>query len=370
MSSLKNIRMIVAGGGTGGHIFPAVSIAHALKRRFPQAHILFVGAQGKMEMEKVPAEGFNIIGLDIVGFDRSNLLKNIQLPWKLWKSFREAGKIIDSFKPDVVVGVGGYASFPMLYKAQAKQIPTLIQEQNSFAGKSNVILGKKAKAVCVAWPNMERFFPKERITITGNPVRKAVVETLVPKAEAASFFNLDSNKPIVFAFGGSLGAKSINECLATQFDTLLKQDVQLIWQTGKLFYKQACEAVKGHEDKIKVFDFIGNMNQAYGAADVMVSRAGASSISELCLIGKPVIFVPFPFASEDHQTHNARSLSERGAAELIPNDAVDAQLMPALLTLLQNPERCAQMSLAIRQEGIADADDRIIQTLLSILPNA
>lgn len=361
--------MIVAGGGTGGHIFPAVSIAHALKRRFPHAHILFVGAQGKMEMEKVPAEGFNIIGLDIVGFDRSNLLKNIQLPWKLWKSFREAGKIIDSFKPDVVVGVGGYASFPMLYKAQAKNIPTLIQEQNSFAGKSNVILGKKAKAICVAWPNMERFFPKERITLTGNPVRKSVVENKVPKQLAAQFFNLDANKPIVFAFGGSLGAKSINECLAEQFNTLLQHDVQLIWQTGKLFYAQAQAAVKGFDDRIKVFDFIRDMDQAYGAADVMVSRAGASSIAELCLMGKPVIFVPFPFASEDHQTHNARSLTERHAAELIPNDSVKQELVPALLNLLQNPDRCAQMSEAIRQDGIADADDRIIQTLISILPN-
>jgi UDP-N-acetylglucosamine--N-acetylmuramyl-(pentapeptide) pyrophosphoryl-undecaprenol N-acetylglucosamine transferase len=369
MSEGKHIRMIVAGGGTGGHIFPALAIAHALKRRFPLAEILFVGAKGKMEMEKVPAEGFPIKGLDIAGFDRSNWLNNIQLPIKLWKSFREAGRILTEFKPDVVVGVGGYASFPMLYKAQQRGIPTLIQEQNSFAGKSNVLLGKKAKAICVAWPSMEKFFPAERIVLTGNPVRKAVVEHPVSKEQAAAFFGLNPNQPIVFAFGGSLGAKSINETLAKQFPTLIEQQIQLVWQTGKLFYSQAQEAVKGREATIKVFDFIRDMNMAYGVGDVIISRAGASSISELCLIGKPVIFVPFPFAAEDHQTHNAASLSNRQAAILIPNQVVDEKLLPTVLALLNNPTQQTQMSQAIRTAGVADADERIVDTLLSILPN-
>lgn len=370
MSEGKHIRMIVAGGGTGGHIFPALAIAHALKRRFPLAEILFVGAKGKMEMEKVPAEGFPIKGLDIAGFDRSNWLNNIQLPIKLWRSFREAGRILTEFKPDVVVGVGGYASFPMLYKAQQRGIPTLIQEQNSFAGKSNVLLGKKAKAICVAWPAMEKFFPAERIVLTGNPVRKAVVEHPVSKEQAAAFFGLNPNQPIVFAFGGSLGAKSINETLAKQFPALIEQQVQLVWQTGKLFYTQAQEAVKGYEATIKVFDFIRDMNMAYGVGDVIISRAGASSISELCLIGKPVIFVPFPFAAEDHQTHNAASLSNRQAAILIPNQVVDEKLLPTVLALLNNPTQQTQMSQAIRTAGVADADERIVDTLLSILPNS
>lgn len=369
MSQRNNIRMIVAGGGTGGHIFPALAIAHALKRRFAEADILFVGAKGKMEMEKVPAEGFPIKGLDIAGFDRSNWMNNLSLPIKLWKSFREAGRILTEFKPDVVVGVGGYASFPMLYKAQQRGIPTLIQEQNSFAGKSNVLLGKKARAICVAWPAMEKFFPAERIVITGNPVRRAVVEHPVSKTTAAAFFGLNPNQPIVFAFGGSLGAKSINEALASQYSKLLAQDVQLIWQTGKLFYAEAQAAVQGHEKNIKVFDFIRDMDKAYGAADVIVSRSGASSISELCLIGKPVIFVPFPFASEDHQTHNAHSLSSRGAALLLPNQAVAEKLLPMVLDLLNNPTQQTHMSQAIRTSGVADADERIVDTLISILSN-
>lgn len=366
MSETKQIKLIIAGGGTGGHIFPAVSIANAMKRMHPQCEILFVGAKGKMEMEKVPKEGYNIVGLDIAGFDRSSLLKNIFLPFKLIKSFLQAKKVIADFKPTVAVGVGGYASFPVLYMAQSKGIPTLVQEQNSFAGKSNKVLGKKAKAVCVAYRDMERFFPKENIVYTGNPIRKSIAQNTISQEEGAAFFNLNTNQKIVFAFGGSLGAKSINETLMAQFNQIIDAGAQLIWQTGTTYFQQAKDAVKGYEHAIKVFDFIREMDYAYAAADIIISRAGASSISELCVVGKPVIFVPFPFASEDHQTHNAMALVNSNAAMMVKNSDTDNALLSKVMLLLNDNTHCDLMRNNIKQLAITDADDRIALKLTEI----
>lgn len=366
MSKSKNIKVIIAGGGTGGHIFPAVAIAHAVKRLQPEASILFVGAKGKMEMEKVPKEGFEIVGLDIAGFDRGALWKNILLPIKLVRSFWQAKKILIQYKPDVAVGVGGYASFPILYMAQKKSIPTLLQEQNSFAGKSNKILGKRANLVCVAYQHMERFFPKEKIVYTGNPVRKNITDSQSSREDAHTFYGLNPAKKLVFAFGGSLGAKSINETLATQFKQLVESDVQLIWQTGKPFFEQAKQAVHGFETSIKVFDFIREMDMAYTAADVIISRAGASSISELCIIGKPVVFVPFPYASEDHQTHNAMALVNQQAAVMIPNNETDKELLSQTLKLLNDANLASSISSQILKLAITDADTRIANQLLNL----
>jgi len=367
MSTGTHIKMIIAGGGTGGHIFPAVAIAHAVKRQHPDAEILFVGAKGKMEMEKVPKEGFRIVGLDIAGFDRSNLLKNVFLPFKLLKSFWQARQLLAEFKPQIAVGVGGYASFPLLYMAQQKGIPTLLQEQNSFAGKSNQILGKKAKAVCVAYQGMERFFPKEALVYTGNPVRKHIADRTVRREEGLQFFQLDATRKTVFVFGGSLGAKSINDTLMAQFARLLETGAQLIWQTGSTSFAAAKEAVKGFEDRIKVFDFIREMEFAYAAADVIVSRSGASSIAELCIVGKPVVFVPFPFASEDHQTHNAMALVSANAALMVKNSEVGEELLNKITLLLREETHGDLMKKNIQKLAITDADIRIAEKITQII---
>lgn len=359
MENKNNIRLIIAGGGTGGHIFPAIAISNAVKRLQPDSEILFVGAKGKMEMEKVPKEGYKIIGLDIAGFDRSSLLKNIFLPIKLVKSFLHAKNIINEFKPTVAVGVGGYASFPMLFMAQQKGIATLLQEQNSFAGKSNKILGKKASAICVAYNDMERFFPADRILKTGNPVRQTIASSKITKQEGLDFFRLKSTSKVVFAFGGSLGAKSINETLMAQFKTIIEDGTQLIWQTGSPLFNAAKDAVKGFEENVKVFEFIREMDYAYAAADVIISRAGASSISELCIVGKPVVFVPFPFASEDHQTHNAMALVKHNAALLVKNSDTNEELISKVKMLLNDEQQCELMHTNIKQLAITNADDRI-----------
>ncbi len=364
---MKPIKVIIAGGGTGGHIFPAIAIANALMHLQPSCDILFVGANGKMEMEKVPKEGYKIVGLDIAGFNRSSLLKNITLPFKLLKSFSQAKNVIHSFNPDMVVGVGGYASFPVLYMAQRKKIPTLIQEQNSYAGKSNKILGKKASAICVAYENMEKFFPKEKIVITGNPVRRNIVDKTVQLQQAQTFFDLQADKKTVFVFGGSLGAKSINEAMLHGFTELINQKAQIIWQTGTPFFQKAKDAVKGYEEHIKVYEFIREMDMAYVAADVIVSRAGASSIAELSIIGKPVIFVPFPFAAEDHQTHNAMALVNRNAAAMVEDHKAKFDLIPAILKLLKEENLCQQMSQHIKPLGVTDADHRIANIIFNLV---
>lgn len=360
------MKVVIAGGGTGGHIFPAVAIGHALQRLKPGTEILFVGALGKMEMEKVPQEGFEIVGLDIAGFNRSNLLKNITLPFKLWKSRQQANKIIKDFKPDVVVGVGGYASFPMLYAAQNNNIPTLIQEQNSFAGKSNKILGKKAKAVCVAYDGMDRFFPKEKITITGNPVRAKISQSKVSRQEGLNAFGLNAEKKTILVVGGSLGAKSINEAIKNGLKELAALNVQLIWQTGKLFINEAKEATTKYGNEFVVNEFIKDMEYAYAAADVVISRAGALASAELCIAGKPVIFVPYPFAAEDHQTSNAMALVEHNAALMVKDNDAQELLIKKLQTLMSDANMALILAENIVKHGIKDADERIANKVIAV----
>ena len=331
----KELRVIISGGGTGGHIFPAVSIANAVKAMRPDAKILFVGALGRMEMQRVPAAGYEIKGLPICGFDRKNLLKNIKVLYKIWKSQRMAKKIIKDFRPQVAVGVGGYASGPTLNKAAAMGIPCLIQEQNSYAGVTNKLLAKKAEKICVAYEGMERFFPAEKIILTGNPVRQALLETTITREDAIRSFGLDPEKKTILLVGGSLGARTINESMLRHLDLIKESGLQFIWQTGKYYSAEIAERLKGQNlPNLKVTDFITDMGSAYRAADLVISRAGASSISEFCLIGKPVILVPSPNVAEDHQTKNALALSTRSAAIYIKDaDAPDILLQTAIDTV-------------------------------------
>lgn len=360
------MRVIIAGGGTGGHIFPAVAIANALKEQDASTQILFVGANGKMEMEKVPKEGYEIIGLDIVGFNRSNIFKNIWLPFKLWKSRQKAMQILESFKPDVVVGVGGFASFPILNAAQSKGIPTLIQEQNSFAGKSNKILGKKAEAICVAYEQMDKFFPANKIVITGNPVRKTIAASVANSAESRAFFGLDASKKVLLVVGGSLGAKSINEAIAASLPDLIAQDIQVLWQTGKNFIKEAQALMQLYPTHVFAHEFIYKMEFAYSAADLIVSRAGALAIAEICIVAKPTIFVPYPFAAEDHQTSNAMALVNKSAAWMVKDDLVKTALLEKILQLANNANLATTMTSALNGLAIRDADVRIVSEIKSI----
>lgn len=363
---MKSLRVIIAGGGTGGHIFPAVAIGHALKAISADNELLFVGAKGKMEMTKVPLEGFKIVGLDIAGFNRTNLLKNIFLPFKVINSYFSAKKILKDFKPDVVVGVGGYASFPMLNAAQGKGIPTLIQEQNSFAGKSNKYLSNKAKAVCVAYENMERFFPKEKVIITGNPVRKNITDNIISKEQGMSWLGMNHNKTTLLIIGGSLGAKAINEAIDKHLETILSWDIQILWQTGTPYYEQAKTSTEQYKEQVKVVEFIREMDYAYAAADVVVSRAGALSIAELCIVGKPVVFVPYPFAAEDHQTSNAMALVNKNAALMVSNDKVMDELIPKLQSLIDNAEMRSMMEKNLKALAIKDADKRIANKIVEL----
>ncbi len=363
---MEQLRVIIAGGGTGGHIFPAVAVGHALQRLRPGTKLLFVGAQDKMEMDKVPQEGFEIVGLDIAGFNRSSMLKNLSLPYKLIKSRFQARNILKKFNPNAVMGVGGYASFPMLNAAQAMNIPTLIQEQNSFAGKSNKILAKKAKSVCVAYPGMEQFFPKDRLTNTGNPVRKKISDMASSGNEGKAFFNLQPHIKTILVIGGSLGAKTINESMNSGLDELMKQNVQLIWQTGKPYFEEARKRAGQYSDRVKVLDFISDMDQAYAAADVVISRAGALAIAELCIAGKPVIFVPYPFAAEDHQTSNAMSLVSRNAAKMVKDSDAKNELIKQLISLLADDKAQAAMRNNIKSMAISDADERIANKVIEI----
>ena len=360
------LRVIIAGGGTGGHIFPAVAVGHALQRLRPGTQLLFVGAIGKMEMEKVPQEGFEIIGLDIVGFNRSNMLKNILLPYKLLKTRMESRNIIKQFKPGAIVGVGGFASFPVLYAGQGMNIPTLIQEQNSYAGKSNKILGRRAKAICVAYENMEQFFPKDKIILTGNPVRKSISEMNRTSKEGKEKFGLVNNVKTILVVGGSLGAKSINESIDNSLDEIMKEDVQLIWQTGKLYYEQAKKRATAYSSRVKVLDFIREMDFAYSAADIVISRAGALAIAELCIAGKPVIFVPYPYAAEDHQTNNAAALVKRNAALLVKDNEAKTELIKTLKIVLQDNAMQEKMSENLKALAIKDADERIANKVIEI----
>ncbi|KGF53362.1 undecaprenyldiphospho-muramoylpentapeptide beta-N-acetylglucosaminyltransferase [Prevotella amnii] len=362
-----DLRFIISGGGTGGHIFPAVSIANALKAKNPKAKILFVGAEGRMEMQRVPAAGYSIKGLPILGFDRINKLNNIKVLLKLWKSLRIAKKIIKDFRPDVVIGVGGYASGATLYKAANMGIPCLIQEQNSYAGVTNKLLAKKVSKICVAYEGMERFFPADKIIMTGNPVRQNILETTITKEEARMSFGLNPSKKTILIVGGSLGAQTINRSIIEHLDLIHNSDVQIVWQTGKRYFGNINSVLdKKGLDNLHVMDFISDMGAAYKAADLVISRAGASSISEFQLIGKPVILVPSPNVAEDHQTKNAMALVNKGAAMFVSDADAPATLLQLALNTINNSDQLATLSKNIKKMGLHNASDIIAEEVLKL----
>lgn len=366
----KNYKILVSGGGTGGHIFPALSIANEIKLRYPESEILFIGANNRMEMEKVPAAGYKIIGLPVSGFDRKHLLKNVSVAIKLFKSMRRARKILKEFQPAIAIGVGGYVSGPVLKEAQKLGIPTLIQEQNSYAGVTNKLLAQKANAICVAYEGMEKFFPAEKITITGNPVRKNLTECKLTPQEARAKFGLNPEKPTILVVGGSLGARTVNNSIAEKLDKIGASDVQVIWQTGKL-YDTDCKArleASGVKNVLQMA-FVANMDEAYRAADVVVSRAGASSISELQLLGKASILVPSPNVAEDHQTKNAMALVNKNAAIMVKDiDSVET-LVPTMLELITDSDKIATLSQNIKKMALRDADKVIVNKVEQIIEN-
>ncbi|MEO7307604.1 MAG: undecaprenyldiphospho-muramoylpentapeptide beta-N-acetylglucosaminyltransferase [Ferruginibacter sp.] len=356
-------RIIIAGGGTGGHIFPAIAIANAILKQEPQIEILFVGAKGKMEMEKIPQAGFKIEGLDIAGFNRSSLIKNIGLPFKLIKSFLQVRRIFKSFKPTAVIGVGGYSSFPVLRLAQAKGIPSFIHESNSFAGKSNIMLGKKATRIFVASDGMEKFFPANKILVSGNPVRASISKSTVSREEGIAFFGLDPAKKTVLSVGGSLGAKSINEALDKDLELFENNNLQLIWQTGKPFAVRGNEKANGKAN-IWADEFINRMECAYAAADLVISRSGAMAIAELCVMKKAVIFVPFPFAAEDHQTMNAKNLVDKNAGMMIKDNEALNLLVPSIIALSKDENKQQELKSNIGKLAITNADAIIATEIL------
>ena len=364
------LRIIISGGVTGGHIFPAVSIANAIKAKHPDADILFVGAQGRMEMQRVPAAGYPIKGLPICGFDRKNLLRNIKVLFKIWKSQRMASQILKEFKPMVAVGVGGYASGPTLNKAAAMGIPCLIQEQNSYAGVTNKLLAKKAEKICVAYEGMERFFPAEKIIMTGNPVRQNVLESKLSQEEARKSFGLDAQKKTILLVGGSLGARTINESVLQHLDLIKTSGIQYIWQTGKYYHTAILEQLKKYEEEnlpmLKVTDFISDMGTAYKAADLIISRAGASSISEFCLIGKPVILVPSPNVAEDHQTKNAMALVNKEAALYVKDAEAPATLLTLAVDTINDDQKLAKLSENILKLGLRNSADIIADEVIKL----
>jgi len=367
MNLQKHKRIIISGGGTGGHIFPAISIANALRKMDPDIDILFVGAEGRMEMEKIPAAGYRIIGLPVAGLYRSLTLKNIKVLIKLFKSLRIAKKVIKEFNPHVVVGVGGYASGPVLRQAGRMGIPTLIQEQNSYAGVTNKLLAKKASAICVAYDGMDKYFPAGKIIKTGNPVRQNFDKLKGLTDEAFSFFNLKKEFPVVLVLGGSLGAGSINNSLSENINKLKDSDCQWLWQTGKYYFENVKALVSvSFCENISVHGFINRMDYAYAAADVILSRAGAGTISELCLVGKPVILIPSPNVAEDHQTKNARALSDKDAAVLIHDDQAIKSLVDEVIKLISDKDKRDQLSDNILKMANRDADIRIAEEILKL----
>ena len=362
----ENLKVVISGGGTGGHIFPAIAIADALKRRFPKADILFIGAKGRMEMERVPKAGYPIEGLWISGFTKD--LSVLSLPFKLISSLSKARSILKRFCPDVVIGVGGFASGPTLKAANWLGIPTVIQEQNSYPGKTNRNVGQKAKAICVAYHHLEQWFPAEKIHFTGNPLR-ANIKLAGPREEAAQYFGLNPGKPVALLVGGSQGALGINKGISAQLEAFKDSDLQLIWQTGKTYINQAQEEVKalGLEAQVKPTVFIDRMDLAYGLADVVVSRAGAMSISELALVQKPVIFVPLPTAAEDHQTKNAQQLVDAGAALMVRNADTEKALVPALMKLKDDNDLQAKLSENIGEFARPNAADDIVEVIIKAI---
>lgn len=365
---MQKIKIIVSGGGTGGHIFPAISIANALKAKQDDIEILFVGADGKMEMEKVPAAGYKIIGLPIRGLQRNFSKENLKFFSRLFKSLRKAKKIIKEFKPDAVVGVGGYASGPLLHSANKVGIPSLIQEQNSYAGITNKLLAKKANKICVAYQGMERFFPANKILITGNPVRKDLANLKDLRSEAQHFFNLDPSKKTLLVVGGSLGARTINHSIIKNIGAFKNEDIQVIWQCGKFYHKEMKEKLaKADIENVQVSDFLARMDLAYTAADLVISRAGAGTISELCLVKKACILVPSPNVSEDHQTKNAMALVNQDAAIMIPDIESRERLVKEALLLLNNDSKLKNLRTNIALLAKPNAADEIADEILKMI---
>lgn len=362
------LRIIISGGGTGGHIFPAVSIANAIRAKYPEAKILFVGALGRMEMQRVPAAGYEIVGLPISGFNRKNMLKNVVVLYRIWKSQQMAKKIIRKFNPMAAVGVGGYASGPMLNQCTKMGIPCLIQEQNSYAGVTNKILSKKVDRICVAYDGMERFFPADKIVKTGNPVRQALLDTKLTKAEALKSFGLSEDKKTILIVGGSLGARTVNESVLQNLDMIKESGVQFIWQTGKYYNASIMAELKqrGTVPSLHVTDFISDMGAAYKAADLVISRAGASSISEFCLIGKPVILVPSPNVAEDHQTKNAMALVNKNAALYVKDADAPAEVVKLALQTVKDDARLKGLSENILKLALPDSADIIANEVVKL----
>lgn len=361
---MKHYKFILSGGGTGGHIYPAIAIANELKLRFPDAEFLFVGAQDKMEMQKVPQAGYPIKGLWIAGLQRKLTLQNALFPFKLLDSLWKSRKIIKAFKPDVVIGTGGFASGPLLQMANMMHIPTVIQEQNSFPGITNKLLSKKADAICVAYENLERFFPKGKMILTGNPVRQDLIAIDSKRAEAIAYFGLDPNKKTLLVLGGSLGARRINQLIEKEFAKITAQDVQIIWQCGKLYFE---DYKKYNEKNVQVFAFIERMDLVYAAADIIVSRAGASSVSELSIVGKPVIFIPSPNVAEDHQTKNAKAIVDKKGALLLKESELDAEFSLVFEALLKDKGKQMQLSENIKQLAMPDATKVIADEIVKLI---
>lgn len=363
--SSKTYKIILSGGGTGGHIYPAVAIANELKLRFPKASFLFVGAEDRMEMEKVPQAGYEIKGLWISGIQRKLSLSNLMFPFKLLHSLWQAKKIINEFIPDVVIGTGGFASGPLLHVATSKGVPSLIQEQNSYPGITNKLLAKKANKICVAYDDLEGFFPKEKIIKTGNPVRQDLLNIDQSKEKAIKTFNLVEGKQTLLVLGGSLGAKAINELLKRELDFLQMQNLQIIWQCGKLYYDQY--KIYNHTKNVQVHAFINEMNYAYAAADFIISRAGAGSVSELCIVGKPVVFVPSPYVAEDHQTKNAQAVVDKDAAVLITQTDLEVDFKNKFSQLIASTERQEQLSENIKKLALVNATKEIADEVEKLL---
>lgn len=359
----NTLRIIIAGGGTGGHIFPAIAVAQAIKALAPDAAILFVGALGKMEMEKVPQAGFEIKGITIAGFNRSQLLKNISLPWKLLKSFFQVSAIFKSFQPNAVFGVGGYSSFPVLKYAQTKNIPTFIHESNAFAGKANTWLAKNAIKIFTGTLGMESFFPASKIVVTGNPIRKNIINHSYTKQTALQVFNLEATKQTILIMGGSLGASSINKAIQANLVSFFDKNIQLIWQTGKPNAEVYANSAHNYKN-VFVHSFIDNMSAAYAAADIVISRSGAMAVSEICITGKPAVFVPYPLAAEDHQTFNAMTLVNNNAAAIVKDKEVGNDLIPSVLQLLGNEQQMQTMQNNIKAFAFRNADEIIAKEIL------
>ncbi len=360
------LRIIISGGGTGGHIFPAVAIANELRRRLPEVEILFVGANGRMEMTRVPEAGYKIMGLDITGLQRRLTPQNLLFPVRVLRSVRKAGKLIEQFRPDAVVGVGGYASAPVLLAATSRAIPSLIQEQNSYAGLVNKLLARRVNKICVAYDGMEKFFPADKLVVTGNPVRAEIAHG--NRAEALKFFGLNPDKKTLLVIGGSLGARTLNQATAAALPRLREAGIQLLWQTGKLYFPEAQQQAD-QASGLHALEFIQRMELAYAAADIVISRAGALSVSELCLTGKASILVPSPNVAEDHQTKNALALASKGAAVLISDEHAPARLYNEALRLLADTERQHQLSVRVRELARPNATAAIVDELLGLIKN-